>query len=208
MRSLEAVGLNVSRETLDKLETFSELLKRWNPRINLVSTRDIERVWERHIVDSAQIYPHLAGHDGVWVDIGSGGGFPGIVTAIIATEENPSADVHLIESDQRKCAFLRQVAREIALPITVHAKRVEATETKNVSIITARAFASVTKILDMTTGLRSEMTKYLLLKGRTYESELTEAEQSWKLKVETIPSRTDPEGTILALTEVCSRHDI
>ncbi|MEL7471006.1 MAG: 16S rRNA (guanine(527)-N(7))-methyltransferase RsmG [Pseudomonadota bacterium] len=193
---------------MDKLETFSELVKRWNPRINLVSTRDLERLWERHIADSAQIYPHLAGHDAVWVDIGSGGGFPGVVTAIIATEKDLNADMHLIESDQRKCAFLRQVAREIGLPLTVHAGRVEAAEIENVSIITARAFASVTKILALTSRLRSEVTKYLLLKGRTYESELTEAEQFWKLKVDRIPSRTDPEGSILALTEVYPRHDI
>ncbi|MEM9061930.1 MAG: 16S rRNA (guanine(527)-N(7))-methyltransferase RsmG [Pseudomonadota bacterium] len=208
MKSLDAVGLTVSRETIEKLDAFSALLTRWNRKINLVSPREIDRLWDRHILDSAQVFPHVPDDVTSWADVGSGAGLPGLVCAILAAEKNRDLVVDLIESDQRKCVFLRQASRELGLETRVHAERVEAVAPKTFQIITARAFASVPKILTLTAPLRGETTRYLLLKGRSYESELTEAEQSWKLHASRIPSRTDPDGMILDITEVYPRHDV
>ena len=118
-------SLTVSRETIDRLSIYANLLEKWNPRINLVSRSTLDDLWSRHIVDSAQLFelaPVTAKH---WVDLGSGGGFPGLVIAILAKELRPELEVVLVESDQRKCAFLRTVSRETNCGAVVHSKRVE-----------------------------------------------------------------------------------
>ena len=122
---VEIAGINVSRETMDRLESFAALAKKWNPSINLVARSTLADLWDRHIVDSAQVYrfaPQNAVH---WVDIGSGGGFPGIVVAAMAKELSPNTKFTLIESDQRKSTFLRTAARELDLKLTVLADRIE-----------------------------------------------------------------------------------
>lgn len=112
-------SLDVSRETSDRLRLLADLLQKWNPKINLVSRSTLETLWDRHILDSAQIFDLVLHPVDHWVDIGSGGGFPGLVVAILAAEKDPAQKTTLIESDQRKCAFLRTVLRETGVSATV-----------------------------------------------------------------------------------------
>ncbi|KXV79083.1 16S rRNA methyltransferase, partial [Acetobacter malorum] len=125
--------LHVSRETQERLEAFVALLEKWNPRINLVSSRDIASVWERHVLDSLQLAPLVAGQER-FIDMGSGGGFPGVIVAIATGVPGT-----LIESDQRKAAFLREAARVTQAPIKVLAERIEQVDLAPVPVVTARA---------------------------------------------------------------------
>ncbi len=122
---------NVSRETLARLERYAELLEKWNRRINLVGRGTIDDLWRRHMLDSAQLLPLIPDSAESLVDLGSGAGFPGLVLAICGVE-----NVHLIESDRKKSAFLREVARETAAPVTIHNKRIEEIESFQVDIDT------------------------------------------------------------------------
>ena len=115
--------LNVSRETFSKLEAFADLVRKWNPKINLVSKNSLDDLWQRHILDSVQVF-ELAEGEGHWVDLGSGGGFPGIVVAIL-NQEAQTFQVTMVESDQRKCAFLRTAIRELGLTALVKTERIE-----------------------------------------------------------------------------------
>ena len=131
-------GFDVSRETFERLEKLQELLTKWNPRINLVSKATLDDAWERHILDSVQVFTALGRDFRHWTDIGSGGGFPGLVIAILMNEKNPDAKLTMIESDQRKCAFLRTVLRETGVSGTVLSKRIEQAEPQNADVVSAR----------------------------------------------------------------------
>ena len=187
---------SVSRETLARLEVYDRLLKTWQKAINLVGPKTLENAWERHFLDSAQLWPlapEPARH-GIWLDLGAGAGFPGLVIALMG-----AAHVHLVESDQRKAQFLRTVIRETGAPATVHAVRAEAMTPFEVDVITARAFAPLVKLLPLAQPFWGEGTMGLFPKGRDVELELTEAAKYWKLKPELMRSRTDPEARILRL---------
>src|SRR5687767_1366639 len=130
------VALGLTRETLNRLAVHLDLLRRWQRAINLVGRSTLADPWRRHVLDSAQLYPHLAGQAGPVVDLGSGAGFPGLVLAILG-----APDVHLIESDQRKAQFLREAARVTGTPVMVHARRIEDVAPFPASVVTARALA-------------------------------------------------------------------
>ena len=132
---------DVSCETLGRLRIFESLVKKWNKAINLVSRGDFSKIWERHILDSAQIYPYLPKSPSIYSDFGSGGGFPSIVLATLLYGENSSVKIHLIESDGRKAAFLRTVLRDLKIPGTVWGERVEEVNLPPASILSARAVA-------------------------------------------------------------------
>jgi 16S rRNA (guanine527-N7)-methyltransferase len=187
----------VPRETLHRLKTFAELLLRWNPRINLVSRADEALLMERHIGDALQLIPWMPADIDRAIDLGSGGGFPGLVLSI-------ATDVHfdLVEADKRKAAFLREASRETHAPSTIHAVRVEAAELAPAPLITARAFAPLPRLLEL--GHRFVMPGgiFLLPKGKTADQELTQARAEWNMKVERFASSTDTEATILRLSEV------
>lgn len=117
---------NVSRETIERLGTFAALVRKWNPKINLVSKAGLETLWERHILDSVQVFEAAPPNPAHWADLGSGGGFPGIVAAIMAAEKSYRTKFTLVESDQRKAVFLRNAAREIGLRVDVTTERIEA----------------------------------------------------------------------------------
>lgn len=194
--------LNVSRETSDRLKKLADLLCKWNPKINLVSKTTLPDLWERHIYDSAQVFQcadHPVDH---WVDIGSGGGFPGLVIAIMAAETNSPTKLTMIESDQRKCAFLRTVLRETGVTATVITKRIEQAEPQNASILSARALADLDLLFSFAERHLSETGTALFPKGATWEKELRKAEESWSFNHEVITSKTEAEAVILKVGEI------
>ena len=193
----------VSRETLDKFEAYAALLTKWTAAINLVSPRSLPDLWRRHFLDSAQLQRHLPAASGVGdrviLDLGSGGGFPGMVLALLGC-----GHIHLVESDQRKAVFLRQVARETGAPVTIHADRIEALDPFPIDVVTCRAFAPLPRLLALAAPFLApdwgkEGPYGLFLKGRNVDRELTEAGKTWRLRIERFESITDPEGSILRL---------
>lgn len=193
------IGLNVSRETLERLEHYLALLTKWNPAINLVAKSTIEHAWDRHFVDSAQIYTLAPENWTTWADFGSGGGFPGAVVAILAHELNPNGNVTLVESDQRKSAFLRSVLRETGVSGTVIAKRIEDADPLNADVISARALADLTQLFEYTSPHAQESSTYLFPKGANWQKELNAANESWSFKHQRITSVTDPSAVILKI---------
>lgn len=190
-------AFGVSRETLDRLRAYVDLLVRWNARINLVSPDSIPILWSRHIADSAQLFRFIPRNATNLVDVGSGAGFPGLVLAIMG-----APDVHLVESDQRKVAFMREAARAVGAQVTLHTERIERLTAFPASVITARALAPLDALLDLTEEFRGPDTTSVFLKGQTVEGELTDAHKQWTMAVDRQQSLTDPTGTILILRKV------
>ena len=194
----------VSRETLQRLDRFVELLLTWQQRINLISASTIPQLWTRHIADSLQLID-LVPDARIWIDVGSGGGFPGLVVAC-AIADRPGAAVHLIESNLKKAAFLREAARAIDVPATVHGMRVE-TFAKGLrgplDVVSARAVSPLNALLNMCFPLLAKNgVTGLFPKGQNAALELDEASKSWKMKVELAPSRTDPAARILVVRDL------
>jgi 16S rRNA (guanine527-N7)-methyltransferase len=187
----------VSRETLARLEAYVELLVAWNRRINLVGPRTIGDVWRRHILDSAQLVKFIPPKIRTVLDIGSGAGLPGLVLAILGLPE-----VHLVEADQRKCVFLREAARITAAKVQIHPLRLEACPRFAVDLVTARAFAPLSDLLDQAEDFVDTHTILLVLKGKTVREELTEAGKAWKMRATLHPSVSDPSGSVLRLEQV------
>ncbi|WP_182984876.1 16S rRNA (guanine(527)-N(7))-methyltransferase RsmG [Gluconacetobacter aggeris] len=184
-----------------RLDCFAEILTRWNGRINLVSPRDLPHLWDRHIADSLQL-ASLIPPGARLADLGSGGGFPGLIIAI-ATD----ADVTLIESDQRKAAFLREAARAAGARVTVLARRIEEVDIPPVQVVTARALAALPQLLEWSSRLLAPDGFCLFLKGRNVDDELTSAAADWHMAISRLPSRTNADGTILKLGEITrARH--
>lgn len=190
----------VSRETRAKLNVYLDLLRRWNPAINLVAKGTLADAEQRHVADSAQLYRHIPNPAARLVDLGSGGGFPGLVLAILGCR-----DVHLIESDARKAAFLREVSRETDTAVTIHPARAEAIAPLDAAIVTARAFAPLARLLPLARRHLAPGGQCLLLKGAKAEDELTEAGQSWTMSMQRVPSETDAAGCLLILSSLAPR---
>jgi 16S rRNA (guanine527-N7)-methyltransferase len=188
---------NVSRETLDRLKAYADLLVKWNAKINLVSPDSIPNLWHRHIADSAQLFQFLPHNTPNLLDVGSGAGFPGLILAIMGVPK-----VHLVEVDQRKVAFMREAARVAGVQVIFHGARIESIPAFQVQAVTARALAPLERLLDWTEPFRGPDTLCLLLKGQTVEAELTEAHKQWTMAIDRGQSLTDPTGTILSLREV------
>jgi 16S rRNA (guanine527-N7)-methyltransferase len=189
--------LAVSRETLERLTVFAALLRQWSPRINLVSRASLPQLWTRHIVDSAQLLAHAPGSARHWLDIGSGGGFPGMVCAIVATESHPCLRFTLVESDRRKSTFLRTVARETGVHPEVKAERVEALSPQAADIVSARAVAPLVTLFDHAYPHVRPGGMLLFLKGARYAEEIDEARASWRFTVDARASITAPDARIL-----------
>jgi 16S rRNA (guanine527-N7)-methyltransferase len=195
----ELATVDVSRETLDRLEAYETLLLRWNSRINLIGKRDEAFVWQRHFVDSLQLLPHMPAAARHAIDLGSGGGFPGLVLAIAS-----GVHFHLVESDQRKAAFLREAARETGAPATIHATRIEAAQIDPAPLVTSRALAPLTDLLALAHRFIAPGGFALFPKGQSADQELTGAAALWNMRIERFPSQSDPAGIILRLSEVTS----
>ncbi len=179
-----------------RLEHFADLLARWNRRINLVAPGDLANLWTRHISDSLQLVPLIPSGFPV-TDLGSGGGFPGLIIAICT-----NSPVTLIESDMRKASFLREAARETGTPATIVNARIENTVLPPAPVITARALAPLPQLLGWAVPLLQPDGICLFLKGRKAEDELTGSAATWHMTVARTRSRTDPDGVILALSHI------
>ena len=195
-------GFDVSRETLERLEAYDALLNKWNPAINLVSPATLSQLWTRHFLDSAQHFDLAEGREGLWADLGSGGGFPGLVVAILAKEKRPAQRFVLVESDRRKSTFLMTVARELGLSVEVRAQRIEEVNPLQADILSARALAPLDRLLGFAARHLASSGLAVFPKGASWRDELAEAQKNWSFSVQTYPSLTDPEAAILTFAEV------
>ena len=192
-----AAAANVSRETLERLKLYAALLEKWNRRINLVGRGTVDDLWRRHMLDSAQLLPLIPADAKSLVDLGSGAGFPGLVLAICGVQ-----NVHLIESDRKKCSFLREATRATGAGVTIHNCRIEEIESFQADIVTSRALAPLPKLLDMAGRFIEKHSILLFLKGKHADRELTDAAKEWNMRIDRIPSHTDSDGTILRLEAI------
>ena len=205
----QAIALNqdsVSRETWPRLDAFVALLLERQQRMNLVGASTIPNLWTRHVADSLQLL-RLVPKARVWADLGSGAGFPGLVLAC-ALHDETGAQVHLIESTQKKADFLRDCVTAIGLPAIVHNVRIEDfTRTNRVvfDAVTARALASLEKLLAYATPLLKTGAVALFPKGQDVGAELTQASKSWSIDAELVPSKTDPHGRIVFVRRAARR---
>lgn len=198
----QIAGQSVSRETIERLSAFEALLCKWNPRINLVSPSTLDDFWDRHIVDSAQVFMLAPRQVSLWVDLGSGGGLPGVVCAILSQELSPKIKFILVESDKRKSAFLAVCAQQFALPMTVLSSRAEAVDPLHADIVSARALAPLPQLLPLVLRHLNPDGVALLPKGKTHEAELEAARSGWQFESDSYPSLTDPQARILALKDI------
>lgn len=194
-------GLNVSRETSEKLKFFHGALLKWTSKINLISKSSIDDIWSRHIWDSAQLVPLKPEFDH-WVDIGSGGGFPGLIIAIFSSETHVNQKVTLVESDQRKSAFLRSVIRDLQLNAHVITDRVEEIDPLKADVLSARALASLNRLLEFSERHLSDRGMAYFLKGKSWEKEVQVARDSWSFKIKAHKSNTNSEAAILEVKEI------
>lgn len=193
---------DVSRETSERLEIFASTLIKWNPKINLVSKRSLDELWTRHILDSVQVFKAAEAASGKWLDIGSGGGLPGVIVAILAAERGTYSEVRLMESDQRKCAFLRNVARECGVPMTVISERIEVAKPEHSSVLSARALADLSDLLGFAERHLSVSGTAIFPKGISWKKEVDNALKQWRFDWEAIKSLTEPEAVILKIKGV------
>jgi 16S rRNA (guanine527-N7)-methyltransferase len=203
-----AAAFSVSRETLDRLQLYAELLHRWSKVQDLVAPATLPNLWHRHFADSAQLLA-LAPDAKTWLDLGTGAGFPGLVVAIMITDR-PGVRIHLVESNARKCAFLRDVARRTAAPVEIHNGRIESLDLghngENVDVVTARALAPLVKLVGLAQPFFSPATTGLVLKGREWSAELAEALKAYAFEATAHPSLTDPDSRIIALKDLKNRQ--
>ncbi|WP_238366364.1 16S rRNA (guanine(527)-N(7))-methyltransferase RsmG [Mesobacterium pallidum] len=200
---MTAPGLgDVSRETLDRLDAFEALVAKWTRRINLVAPSTLPDIRTRHTLDSTQVFDLAPRIARTWVDLGSGGGFPGIICAILAKDLAPETTFHLIESDTRKATFLRTAIRDLGLQAQVHARRIEQVQDLKAEVVTARALADLARLLDLSEPYRQDDTVLLFPKGQSWRSEVEEARNHWSFDLETCTSKTNPAASILKITGV------
>lgn len=198
---------DVSRETLERLQVFVDLVLKWQPAQNLIAPSTIPDIWIRHVVDSLQTQWSLPDAR-TWVDIGSGGGFPGIVTAILLAGV-PGAHVHLIESNQRKAAFLRTALRETGSSGTVYPGRIESVaegwSNGPVDAVSARALASLDLLLKLSEPFTSTGATAVFHKGRDFKREIAEASHTWRFDLVEKESLIDPTSRMLLLSNISAR---
>jgi 16S rRNA (guanine527-N7)-methyltransferase len=203
-----AAAFAASPETIDRLTIYASTLALWQKRINLVAPGTLPDVWHRHFADSAQLLdlapPQVSG----WIDLGSGAGFPGLVIAILyAGRPEPRPRITLLESDQRKCAFLAEVVRQTGLtaliPVDILCARIEAAPTRaklaKADVVSARALAPLERLLELASPYLGPSGRGLFLKGRGVEAELAAAARSFEFSYELVPSRTEAEAGIVVM---------
>lgn len=198
-------AFSVSRETLAGFETYERILTQWQKAVNLVSPATLPQIWSRHFADSAQLLPLVPPEARHLVDLGSGGGFPGLVLALMLRDRAqrtavPAPRITLVESDQRKGAFLKEAARQIGIAVEILSKRIENPETQirlqPVDVVTARAFAPLERLFTWSAELFGPETIGLFLKGRDVSAEIEDARRVFGFDVDLVPSLTSPEGSV------------
>jgi 16S rRNA (guanine527-N7)-methyltransferase len=195
-------GYHVSRETYEALKAFGELVEKWNRAINLVSKSTVEDLWSRHIIDSAQLFPLIEPGVRHWVDVGSGGGFPGIVVAVLAKGLSPDLRFTLVEVDQRKAAFLREACRKLGLEAVVLSERIEDIAPLGADVLSARALAPLSGLMKIADLHMAPGGTGLFLKGGQYEAEIEAARMDWTFDITAIPSVTGSESAVLQVTRI------
>jgi 16S rRNA (guanine527-N7)-methyltransferase len=193
---------DVSRETSEALNGFLDRVRRWTTTINLVSRGTVADLYSRHLLDSAQLFAHLRPGDRTWADLGSGGGFPGIVIAILARELQPELHVTLVEADRRKATFLRMVVAEWAPSATVIAARTEEIPRLGAEIVSARALAPLTTLLGMAERHLAPNGVALFPKGQNYRAEIATARQTWHFDLEETRSLTRDTAALLKIKDI------
>ncbi len=199
-------AFEVSRETIERLEIYAGLLRQWQRTINLVAPRSLDDVWHRHFADSAQLLGLAPTGALTWVDLGSGAGFPGLVVAVLLAER-PDCRMVLVESDSRKAAFLREVARQTGLrarvAVDIIGERIETaantTSVGAVDVVSARALAPLGRLLGLCAPYFGPATVGLLQKGRELDAELATVEQAWAFECRRVASLTDMDGCVLVV---------
>ena len=193
---------NVSRETFEKFVVYKNTLIKWQNSINLISKNSIAEIWVRHFLDSAQLYRITKNFHGNIVDFGTGAGFPGLVLAMMGNK-----NIHLVESDQKKCTFLREVAMLTGTDVVIHNKRIENLEFFNVELVVARALAPLKKLVDYTeaftnkSSVSQNLPKMLFLKGNSYQNEILELKKSELFFIQEFESITDKLSKILYINK-------
>jgi 16S rRNA (guanine527-N7)-methyltransferase len=200
----------VSRETIARLELYESLLQRWQKAVNLVAPRTLGDIWHRHFADSAQLARLMPPEAIGLVDLGSGGGFPGLVLSIVLAERAPIR-VILVESDARKAAFLREVARQTGVAVDIVSTRIESRETQAkivpVDVVTVRALAPMRRLLGLAAPLFAAGTLGLFLKGRDVQREIDEARADWRFEVELVPSLTEINGHVAVVRKLAAKTE-
>ena len=184
----------------EKLKTYLSLLQKWQPKINLISNNTLDNAWQRHFEDSMQIAEFLPEGQKTLFDLGSGAGFPGLVLAIM----RPDLDIHLIESDQKKCSFLKTVSRETETAVEIHNCRIEDVSRETIpDIITARALSSLEELFDYCVDWIEANPALILIfpKGERADEELENLSRKWKFECRTCPSKTDENAKILVFSD-------
>jgi 16S rRNA (guanine527-N7)-methyltransferase len=199
--SVQLAGSSVSRETYDRLRAFEGLVHRWTPVINLVSKSTLPTLWDRHIVDSAQLFwkAPAVSH---WADLGSGGGFPGIVVAILAQERGIPMRMTLVESDLRKATFLRQAAQGLDLPVVVLSKRIDQLPPLEADVLSARALAPLPELLGFASRHLREDGLAIFPKGSRHAEEVAAARKAWTFDVDSQQSLSEPGAAILMIRNI------
>lgn len=188
---------DVSRETLSCLDAYLALLRRWQRAINLVGPATFADPWRRHFLDSAQLIRHMPDDIDAIYDLGSGAGLPGLVLAIMGR-----TGIHLVESDQRKVQFQREVARSLNLQVDIHAQRIDTLSPGCANVITARALAPLPRLLDLSVPLLRPNAICLFLKGQNASDELTRADKYWRMSSCSYPSLSEPSASVLKLWDI------
>lgn len=190
----------ISNENFERLVVYVDLLKKWQNKMNLVGKNSLFDVWSRHILDSTQLSKFITPRMMAIADIGTGAGFPGMVLAII--KQKKDREIHLIESNQRKCAFLREASLATQAGVFIHNERVESITDLSVDLAVSRAVASVEKLLEFSNFILKKDGQCLFLKGKKWRDELTQAQLKWMMNETIIQSLTDKTGKILKLKEI------
>ena len=197
-------GLNVSRETFLRLKEYEKLLFKWNAKINLVSRSTLDNFWNRHVLDSAQFLSSVGEKAGKWVDLGSGGGLPGLVVAILSDESEPVNKLFLVEADVRKAVFLKTVCRELGLKVEVYNNRIEELPPMSANIVSARALAPLKTLCLYAKNHLEKDGVAVFAKGENWKAELVEAQKKWIFSYEAVKSTLHEGSVVLVLRGIKS----
>lgn len=196
---------NVSRETIEELKVYEASLKEWQTKLNLVSKASLENAWERHFLDSMQLYKLIPQDAKVLYDFGSGAGFPGMVLAIMLKNRTPYLNVNLVESIKKKTLYLNEVKKITNTNVNIINDRIENIKPQIADIITSRALASLEKLLNYTQRFCGKKTKCIFPKGKTYEEEVREAKKLWNFDLEIFQNEQSEEGVILVISNISKK---
>lgn len=198
---------SVSRETFEQLKNYQSLLNEWQEKFNLVSNASLEDAWNRHFLDSVQLFDYIPKAAKSLADFGSGAGFPGMVLAIMAKEKTPYLKVSLIESIQKKTLYLKEVSQQTNTPVVIINDRIEKLKPQKFDVITSRAMTALNDLLGYAYPFCQKETVCIFPKGKNYSAELAEAHKHWHFKCRIEPSRISEEGRILIVTNIAKKKE-